>query len=557
MDIEKEIPRYNGASPRNCIFSPRFDIQNSTSHFFHEDLDRNRNSYENNLINNNESSFIMNSKASKNIRVNRKNNDRNKNVNFDPVVACRDEFNNIRSFVDDDTNTAIADENLMYLDSNCFTQMDDYNLASSSNEIEYDCSLSIIENNDASSSTIQQQQQQVVSSSNNDCWRNSSIMLLVIEFLVSDEYLENICGSYEKLSTIKSRDEKEKFLNKYKESKKNIRVFEKVCKSWSISAYMLKTKYLSDFEMNKLNSFSYQQWKDFVGKHCKGKFLSQGVCKHVYCVENADNNNQNEAVSVMNILDLKERGMELAITNDLQISMLASALVSLNICPNLVQVFAMFQSNYGAPDFFWQKSTNNSSTDIAVSAIPTQKRLKKGRYQFIRMEFCSGGDMEENLRKNVEYSVDKIRSFMFQMFFALYSCREKISLRHYDLKLLNFFVTSGHAVLEKKKILNENFSNDDDATSLKKNVASVNNKNSTNNNVLDNCVSLEVNNENIDVDLGFGSFVYRLNFDSNNFDFAKLADFGTSIVGSNGLGDPISVQQVFIFLKKLYVFTIL
>ena len=41
---------------------------------------------------------------------------------------------------------------------------------------------------------------------------------------------------------------------------------------------------------------------------------------------------------------------------------------------------------------------------------------------------------------------------LFQMFYALYACREKLALRHFDIKLLNFFVTKGLATLTNQQI---------------------------------------------------------------------------------------------------------
>ena len=45
-----------------------------------------------------------------------------------------------------------------------------------------------------------------------------------------------------------------------------------------------------------------------------------------------------------------------------------------------------------------------------------------------------------------------MRSMLFQIFYAMYACREKLALRHFDVKLLNFFVTKGLAILSPQQL---------------------------------------------------------------------------------------------------------
>ena len=56
----------------------------------------------------------------------------------------------------------------------------------------------------------------------------------------------------------------------------------------------------------------------------------------------------------MDVNDLNARGMETAISQELEISMLCSSLITLNICPNLVLVSSVFQSEFPPPDFLWR-----------------------------------------------------------------------------------------------------------------------------------------------------------------------------------------------------------
>ena len=70
-----------------------------------------------------------------------------------------------------------------------------------------------------------------------------------------------------------------------------------------------------------------------------------------------------------------------------------------------------------------------------------------GCYQYIRMEYCSGGDLEDFVRDRRIMSVSTVRHMLFQMCFALYCCRDQLALRHFDIKLLNFMVAQGNSLL--------------------------------------------------------------------------------------------------------------
>ena len=69
------------------------------------------------------------------------------------------------------------------------------------------------------------------------------------------------------------------------------------------------------------------------------------------------------------------------------------------------------------------------------------KKAAAGDYQYIRMEYCTEGDLEEACRNNPNPPADAIRDLMVQMTTSLRVCYEELSMRHYDIKLLNFFLT--------------------------------------------------------------------------------------------------------------------
>ena len=97
------------------------------------------------------------------------------------------------------------------------------------------------------------------------------------------------------------------------------------------------------------------------------------------------------------------------------------------------------------------------------------------------------------------------------MCYALYACREKLALRHFDIKLLNFFVARGLSIV----------TDDAQRSALEAEGGAT--------------VLLRV---------GFGEHVFAVPLSASGLSVVKLADFGTSAVGAGGLGNPIDAQQV-------------
>lgn len=58
------------------------------------------------------------------------------------------------------------------------------------------------------------------------------------------------------------------------------------------------------------------------------------------------------------------------------------------------------------------------------------------------MELCEYGDAEMFMKSQRDglLPLREAQGFLFQMAFALYAGRVELSLRHFDVKLLNFFV---------------------------------------------------------------------------------------------------------------------
>eukprot|EP00903_Cladosiphon_okamuranus_P011726 g11026.t3 len=199
-----------------------------------------------------------------------------------------------------------------------------------------------------------------------------------------------------------------------------------------------------------------------------GGFLSEGACKQVHKVWNAASGNM-EALSVMDRRELEED--EEVVSREVRVSILASSLVQRRISPNFVQTFGLFRSAAPLPaKVFGSKeekypcgkspgkirhqprgSTRGVSQGrVGRSRLPACSIDSKDlRYQYIGMELCQHGDAEVFIRaqENGLLPTVEAQGFLFQMAFALYAGRAELSLRHFDVKLLNFFVSDASRLL--------------------------------------------------------------------------------------------------------------
>jgi serine/threonine protein kinase len=168
-------------------------------------------------------------------------------------------------------------------------------------------------------------------------------------------------------------------------------------------------------------------WDLLIDAFPTGKFLADGAFKKVFRVWNPAKQ-RHEAVSVMDVQQIAELGLELVVQQEVQVSFLLSDLVDTGRCPNFVQVYETFQFAYDAP---W-------GGDLCA-----QDPGDEGLFQYIRMEMCTEGDAEVFIKQQPDEIVplDMVRHLMFQMAFSLWVGREEHQLRHYDVKLLNYFMT--------------------------------------------------------------------------------------------------------------------
>lgn len=219
-----------------------------------------------------------------------------------------------------------------------------------------------------------------------------------------------------------------------------------------------------------------------------GRFLADGAYKQVYRVRNQARS-RDEAVSVMDVNRIRKLGDPAVVAREVNVALVLSELVAGDMCPNFIETYQVFQLNF-APPYCW-----GSSEDLVPSAdslIPASIQSQKGPHQYIRMELCTMGDLEEYMKTlpGGVIPLKEAQGVIFQMVYSLYAARRAVKMRHYDVKCLNFFCTSFGAETSKTWAVDDN------------------------------------------------RWV-RLNSDCQSF--VKLADYGTADLSTETLGKPVDV----------------
>ena len=190
-----------------------------------------------------------------------------------------------------------------------------------------------------------------------------------------------------------------------------------------------------------------------------------------------------------------------------------SSLVRRDVCPNFILTESVFSCSHPPPKDEWgwdenKKPRGDQYSEAVHGTLGTNldpDNEGNGHFQYIRMELCDGGDLESFIRDQTDESLplnEAIIPYMFQMVFAMYAARDKYSLRHFDIKLLNFFL---------KKIVQP---------------------------------GNEASEGIIEITYGFGSDVYQLCLPPAFAYWVKLADYGTAETDEASLGSKIALEQV-------------
>lgn len=131
-------------------------------------------------------------------------------------------------------------------------------------------------------------------------------------------------------------------------------------------------------------------------------------------------------------------------------AILLSGLVESNVCPNFLQIYDLFVSPDGPRADRWGSAEHRRPSDILtdrrLSVDPASLAAFRqsgapgsgGLHQYIRMEFCDGGDLEDFISLQPEKLLPVkpvVLPFFFQMAFSLYCARERFHFRHCDIKV--------------------------------------------------------------------------------------------------------------------------
>ena len=166
----------------------------------------------------------------------------------------------------------------------------------------------------------------------------------------------------------------------------------------------------------------------------------------------------------------------------------------------------MFQFSYDPSNKLWKEEVDNMHIieGRMNGSIVTKKPKEKGTFLFIRMELCERGDLETYIKEECHDQVlheTCVLSYFFQMVYALYIAKYIYHMRHYDIKLLNFFV--------KEMTSSQEYHSDDV----------------------------------VNVIYTIDSVPYTLTYNVKDALWMKLADYGTSDLCEDNIGLPVTFDH--------------
>ena len=251
-----------------------------------------------------------------------------------------------------------------------------------------------------------------------------------------------------------------------------------------------------------------RSWEHMTNHYPWGAYLAGGTFKRVFRVWNTSVGAE-EAISVMDVAKIHDKNI---VGNELAISVMLSSLTIRHVCPNFLRIREVFTSEYEPPRSHWGCADNKQPLGkVYNQTLLRQKRKprkpnsdKKGDFQYIRMELCKYGDVEEYIKKqpNALLLPDTARCLLFQMAYSLHVAGDRFGLKHYDIKLLNFFLQAAN----------------DEKADCTKNPFTV-------------------------LRYGLGSHVFNLRTETSEAMIVKLADFGTANTRPESDGQPVMLNN--------------
>ena len=205
-----------------------------------------------------------------------------------------------------------------------------------------------------------------------------------------------------------------------------------------------------------------------------GRYLAEGGCKQVYRVFNGSAQRW-EAMSVVDRKALREAGIEGQLQTEVWVSYLLAQLRRHGRCPHFLSLHQTFTCVEPPPGREWgdvdkppapaaaaddggdDGSSSDESDEAAAAPPPAAAGRAKPRkpakvtrrpkaaqecHQYLLMELAEGGDMEEACKKQPgeAWEPSELPGLLLQMLFSLLASQRELGMRHYDIKLLNFFL---------------------------------------------------------------------------------------------------------------------
>jgi serine/threonine protein kinase len=189
---------------------------------------------------------------------------------------------------------------------------------------------------------------------------------------------------------------------------------------------------------------------------------------------------------------------------ELAVAVMLSSLVRRGVCPNFILTRGVFSCPYEPPASYWGSAEDKCPQGGAYVPPKSNRRKQRepkqqGQYQYIRMELCDEGDVEEYLKRQPDEAIppDQARQILFQISFALHAAADRFSMKHYDVKLLNVFLKRP-------------------------------------------CPS---SSSDVVMRYGLGAHKFALRAPAARALVAKLADYGTANVEAQSSGQPVTIAQ--------------
>nr|CCA16514.1 conserved hypothetical protein [Albugo laibachii Nc14] len=251
---------------------------------------------------------------------------------------------------------------------------------------------------------------------------------------------------------------------------------------------------------------------ELYSSYPRGNYLADGAYKEVYKVF-CPKTQSYCIFTIMNISAIRQAGNEHIIQQEVAHSLLISELVRRRWCPNFVEIYEMFLSEEYPRSNFWGSPTDRTQKQANVQSVeeissPSKNGEGASRialYQYIQMEYCDGGDLEHFISLQVNQILpfeSVVVPFFFQMVFSLFCARERLHLRHCDIKLLNYLLCD----INRKGLA-------------------------------------KTEGENTSVLYGLEEDHFLLQMPHDFSYWVKLADFGTANSAIENIGQPISIDQ--------------